>query len=153
MPAFDKRMASDRKSCPPTYALSVVYQMYCKIRCTVKCTPWISGTFPVKDARGRTEGTVGAAQDQHSELAVSGHREVGFEMTAYLGLALPSHSVRLVEGAKNRSVRLPASCDACQKVISDYPFIAKHGTHAHHRKYHIPCALRIGLVSPIPKKV
>lgn len=75
-----------------------------------------------------------------------------FERAAYFGLSLPSHSVALVKHAGGRSTPLPASCDVCQRMINDYPFIAKHSNYrkyhiARRRKYHIDCALRIGLVS------
>jgi len=74
--------------------------------------------------------------------------EISFERAAYFGLSFPSNSVRLVNSASNRSAHLPTSCDVCQKMISDYPFIAKH--HHGYRKYHITCALKVGLVSLIP---
>lgn len=145
MPAFDKRMASDRKG-----LARLLTRCSSCVRCTVKCTSWISGTFRVKDARGRTKGTIGAMPGQYSELAVSGHDENRFEMAAYLSLSLPSQSVALVRHTSGRSTRLPTSCDACQKMINNYPYIAKHSTNGHHRKYHVACALRIGLVLRAP---
>lgn len=75
---------------------------------------------------------------------------IRFENAAYLGLTFPSRTVRLVENAKNRSPRLPTSCDACNKTIGEYPFIAKH--HRSYRKYHVSCALRIALVLPVSRK-
>ncbi|QQG48429.1 MAG: hypothetical protein HY247_06710 [archaeon] len=77
--------------------------------------------------------------------------EISYERAAYFGLAFPSRAVRLVENAKNHSPRLPTSCDVCQKMIQSYPFIAKH--HISYRKYHITCALRVGLILPILGKV
>gem|GEM_PF-6377234 len=35
-------------------------------------------------------------------------------------------------------------------MISNYPYIAKHSNYGRHRKYHIACALRIGLVLYVP---
>ena len=72
-----------------------------------------------------------------------------FENAAYIGLTFPSRTVRLVENAKNRSPRLPTSCDACHETIGEYPFIAKH--HKSYRKYHVSCALRIAIVLPSSK--
>lgn len=70
--------------------------------------------------------------------------EISYERAAYLGLALPSRSVALVRSGSNRSARLPTPCDVCQRMIDTYPFIAKEGSG--YRKYHISCALRIGLI-------
>ena len=70
-----------------------------------------------------------------------------------LSLSFPSLSVALVRRASGRSARLPAPCDVCQKSIDEYPFIAKHSNNGRHRMYHIDCALRIGLVAPVPRKV
>lgn len=67
-------------------------------------------------------------------------------MATHLGLLLPSLSVALVRDANNRSARLPTSCDSCIETISNYPYIAKHSNNGRHRKYHLICALRIGLV-------
>jgi len=73
--------------------------------------------------------------------------EISFERSAYLGLlSLPSHSVALVKNGNNRSARLPTPCDVCQKLITSYPFIAKESSG--YRKYHVTCALKIGLVLP-----
>jgi hypothetical protein len=77
--------------------------------------------------------------------------EVRFERAAYFGLILPSHSVALVKSGNNRSARLPATCDVCLKMITNYPFIAKESSG--HRKYHINCALKVGIVSLIPNRV
>ena len=70
-------------------------------------------------------------------------------------LSFPSHSVTLVKDSGHPSARLPVPCDACDRTISNYPYIAKHSTNGHHRKYHVACALRIGVVSndpTLPKK-
>jgi len=67
-------------------------------------------------------------------------------MVTHLGLSLPSLSVALVRDANNRSARLPTSCDSCVETISNYPYIAKHSNNGRHRRYHLTCALRIGLV-------
>jgi hypothetical protein len=82
---------------------------------------------------------------------------ISFERAAYFGLLLPSHSVALVKHAGGRSAPLPTWCDVCEKMINDYPFIAKHSSYrkdhiARRRKYHLDCALRIGLVSLVPMK-
>ena len=86
--------------------------------------------------------------DNHDHM---GPREISYERAAYFGLSFPSRAVRIVENAKNHSPRLPTSCDVCQKMIKNYPFIAKH--HISYRKYHITCALRVGLVLPLFGKV
>jgi hypothetical protein len=65
-------------------------------------------------------------------------------------LSLPSHSIALVKNASHPSSHLPASCDACQKMISAYPYIAKQCTDGRHRKYHVACALRIGVILRVP---
>jgi len=62
----------------------------------------------------------------------------------------PSHSIAIVRDSSHRSTRLPALCDACLEMISEYPYIAKHSTNGHHRKYHVACALRIGLILSFP---
>jgi len=85
-------------------------------------------------------------------------RGISFERSAYFGLSLPSHSVALVKNPGGRSTHLPTSCDVCQKMINDYPFIAKHNNYrkyhfARRRKYHLACALSIGLVSLTPVQV
>lgn len=73
-------------------------------------------------------------------------------------MPLPSHSVAIVKNAGGRSEPLPTSCDVCRKLINDYPFIAKHTNYrknhvARRRKYHLACALNIGLVSLVPMNV
>ena len=85
-------------------------------------------------------------------------RGIRFERAAYFSLSLPSRSVSLVQNRGGRSVQLPTSCDVCQKFISDYPFVTKHGMYgkdrlARHRKYHLACALSVGLVSLVPAKL
>jgi len=85
----------------------------------------------------------------------TGDLGVGHERGAYFGMPLPSHSVALVRGAGGRIEILPVACDVCGKLISDYPFIAKHSSYRKHhlarrRKYHLACALSVGLVSLIP---
>jgi len=81
-------------------------------------------------------------------------RGISYERAAYFGLVLPSRQVALVKNAGGRSAHLPASCDACQKIISDYPFVTKNSYKRYHvgrhRKYHLACALNIGLVSLYP---
>lgn len=77
-----------------------------------------------------------------------GDLEIRFERAAYFSLSFPSHSVALVKNGSNRSARLPTPCDVCQMMIRDYPFIAKESSG--YRKYHIECALRIGVVSLAP---
>ena len=86
------------------------------------------------------------------------NRGISFERSAYFGLSLPSKSVALVKNAGGRSAPLPTSCDICQKIITDYPYVAKHNNYrkdhfARRRKYHLACALSIGLVSLTPMKV
>ena len=77
--------------------------------------------------------------------------QLRLQSAAFVGLTFPSRTVRLVENSKNRSPRLPTSCDACHKTIGEYPFIAKH--HRSYRKYHVACALRIALILPTVGKV
>ncbi len=95
----------------------------------------------------KNQSAAGAARESR------GHHhthEIRFERAAFLGLSLPSRSVALVKNGSNRSARLPTPCDACARLITDYPFIAKDGSG--YRKYHVSCALRIGLVLPqLPK--
>ncbi|MBI3841360.1 MAG: hypothetical protein HY297_05360 [Thaumarchaeota archaeon] len=94
----------------------------------------------------------GASKDSGFDpRSLNENREIRYERAAYFGLSFPSRAVRIVENAKNHSPRLPTSCDVCQKMIKSYPFIAKH--HISYRKYHITCALRVGLVLPILGKV
>jgi hypothetical protein len=83
-------------------------------------------------------------------LAVSRHHETRHETAADLWLLFPSHSVALVRKTGGRSKRLPTPCDACQKMIGEYPYIAKHNSNTHKKKYHVACALRIGLVLSDP---
>jgi len=61
-------------------------------------------------------------------------------------LQLQSHAVTLVRSSNHRSSQLPALCDVCLKAIVDYPYVAKHSTNGHHRKYHVDCALKTGVV-------
>src|SRR5208337_2860038 len=82
-------------------------------------------------------------------LAVSRYHETRHEAAADLWLLFPSLSVALVRSNVGRS-RLPLPCDACQKMISECPFIAKCSTGGHKKKYHVACALRIGLVLSDP---
>ena len=70
--------------------------------------------------------------------------EISYERAAYYGLSLPSRSIALVKNGNNRSARLPIPCDVCQKMIKSYPFITKESSG--YRKYHVNCALKIGLV-------
>gem|GEM_PF-1148970 len=84
-------------------------------------------------------------------------RGISYERSAYFGLYLHSNSVALVRHAGGRSTPLPTWCDVCEKVISDYPFIAKNNVREKYhlerrRRYHLACALNIGLVSLIPVK-
>ena len=59
-------------------------------------------------------------------------------------ILLPSKQVALVKNGQNRSASLPTKCDSCNRAICLYPFVAKHGSG--YRKYHVGCALRIGVV-------
>ena len=77
--------------------------------------------------------------------------EIRYERAAYLGFSLPSQSVTVVKNGSNRSPRLPTPCDVCQEMITSYPFISKESSG--YRKYHITCALKIGLVLPALGKV
>ncbi len=52
--------------------------------------------------------------------------------------------VRLVRNNQNRSAPLPTPCDSCASEIEAYPFVTNHGSG--HRKYHVTCAVRIGLI-------
>jgi hypothetical protein len=84
-------------------------------------------------------------------------RGMSYERAAYFGLSLPSHSVAFVKNPGGRSTHLPTTCDVCQKIISDYPFITKHSSYRKYhvvrrRKYHLACALSVGLVSLTPMK-
>ena len=84
-------------------------------------------------------------------------KEIRYERAAYFGLSLPSRQVALVKNPGGRSVHLPTSCDACNKLINDYPFVTKNSyrrDHAgSHRRYHLTCALNIGLVSLVPTTI
>ncbi len=59
-------------------------------------------------------------------------------------IILPSKHVCLIKNPQNRSVRLPTLCDSCDEFIEEYPFIVNSGSG--YRKYHVVCALRIGLI-------
>jgi hypothetical protein len=87
-----------------------------------------------------------------SGLVVSRRHETRHETAADLRLLFPSLSVKLVRNRGGRSAPLPTPCDACQKMISEYPFITKLGSSSHYRIYHVACALRIGVVTGIPSR-
>jgi hypothetical protein len=83
---------------------------------------------------------------------------IRYERAAYYGFTLPSQSTSLVRNPGGRSTHLPTRCDICQRIITDYPFVTKGSGHRKHqirrlRKYHLACALNIGLVSLTPMKV
>ncbi len=96
-------------------------------------------------------GRPGISHRNDSESSNSGldrsYLSIRFERAAFIGLTFPSHTVRLVENGNNRSPRLPTQCDACRREIKVYPYISKH--HSSYRKYHIKCAIRVGLVTPL----
>ena len=76
-------------------------------------------------------------------------------MAGHFDLSFSSNTVVLVSEAGRRSSRLPAWCAICEKIINDYPFVAKHGNYriyrtVHRKRYHLACALSIGLVSLVP---
>ena len=79
---------------------------------------------------------------------------IRYERAAYFGMSLPSRQVAIVTNPGGRSAHLPSTCDVCQKIISDYPFVTKNKyrrDHAgRHRKYHLACAVNVGLVTLFP---
>ena len=100
---------------------------------------------PLGQVVSRHPGGDGTREKPDSRKKEHTH-EIRYEMAAFMGLSLPSHSVALVRSGSNRSARLPTPCDACEKLITGYPFIGKDGSG--YRKYHISCALRLGIVLP-----
>jgi hypothetical protein len=86
-------------------------------------------------------------QQLGKRATTSVNKEIRFERGDYFGLVFPTPYVKLVHKHNGRSPELPAPCDACERPIESYPFVAKR--HHSYRTYHLVCALRVGVVLPL----